>query len=184
MSNLIKIPMYIVMVILFGIVSGYLTFTALTMSRTVEVPELIGKGMVEGNDLLRSKGLYMRLEGDDFDASIPQGNIIRQDIPAGTGVKAGREIRVTLSRGSRISYVPDVVGQPIDQAETLLQPRGIKISRVVYVRSETAAKGVILAQRPEPNERGGEQFSILVSLGGDEKKKEPSDKAEKKKEGL
>jgi serine/threonine-protein kinase len=183
MNKLIKIPLYIAMVILFGIVSGYLTFTALTMSRTVVVPVLIGKGMVEGNDLLRSKGLYMRLEGDDYDASVPQGNIIRQDIPAGSGVKVGREVRVTLSRGARIAYFPDVVGQPIDHAETILQPRGIKIHRVVYIRSETAAKGIILAQRPEPSERGGEQFSILVSLGGVEKKSEPSDKADKKKEG-
>lgn len=183
MTKWFKIPLYIAMVILFGIVFGYLTFTALTMSRTVDVPELIGKGMVEGNDLLRSKGLYLRLEGDDFDASVPQGNIIRQDIPAGSGVKVGREIRVTLSRGARISYVPDVVGQLLDHAEPLLQPRGIKINRVVYVRSETVAKGIIIAQRPEPSERGGEQFSILVSLGSDEKKRETPDKADKKKEG-
>jgi len=181
MSRWVKVPLYFFLVILFGIVSGYLTFTALTMSRTIEVPDLIGKGMVEGNDLLRSKGLYMRLDGDDYDATIPQGNIIRQDIPAGTGVKTGREIRVVLSRGTRLAYVPDVVGQPVDQAEGQLQPRGIKINRVVYVRSETAPKGTILAQRPEPNERGGEQFSILVSLGGTEKKSEAVERTDRKK---
>lgn len=180
MTGWMKAPLYGILVILFGIISGYLTFTALTMSRTVEVPALIGKGMVEANDLLRNKGLYMRLEGDDFDTAIPQGNIIRQDIPAGTGVKVGREVRVVLSRGVRVASVPDVVGQPLDQAENLLQPRGIKVSRVVYVRSETAAKGTILAQRPEPGERGGEQFSILVSVGSAEKMPEKTDKPQKK----
>jgi len=182
MSRWVKVPLYFFLVILFGIVSGYLTFTALTMSRTIEVPNLIGKGMVEGNDLLRSKGLYMRLEGDDYDATIPQGNIIRQDIPAGTGVKSGREIRVVLSRGARLAHVPDVVGQQVEQAESQLQPRGIKINRVVYVRSETVPKGTILAQRPEPNERGGEQFSILVSLGGSEKSETAARTDRKKKE--
>lgn len=180
MTRWMKIPLYLVLVILFGIVSGYLTFTALTMSRTVQVPELTGKGMVEGNDLLRSKGLYMRLEGDDFDSAIPQGSIIRQDIPAGTGVKAGREIRVVLSRGIRVTAVPDVVGQPVEQAEAMLHPRGIKINRVVYVRSANVPKGAILAQRPEPGERGGEQFSVLVSLGTAEKKSEKAGKSEKK----
>jgi len=183
MKPWMKIPLYTALVILFGIVSGYITFTVLTMSRTIAVPDLVGKGMVEGNDLLRSKGLYMRLEGDDYDPTIPQGNIIRQDIPAGTLVKSGREIRVVLSRGTRLANVPDVVGQPVDQAEALLQPRGIKINRIAYVHSEKVPKGTILAQRPEPNERGGEQFSILVSLGVSEKKNDTTDRSDRKQKG-
>jgi len=43
-------------------------------------------------------------------------------------------------------------------------------------------KGTILAQRPEPNERGGEQFSILVSLGGSEKSETVARTDRKKKE--
>lgn len=180
MNRWIKIPLYALLVILFGIGSGYLTFTLLTMNRTVDVPDLRGKGMVEANDLLRSKSLYIRLEGDDYDPAIPQGNIIRQSIPAGSQVKQGREIGIILSRGSRISYVPDVVGQTIAQAESTLQPRGIKIGKVVYIRSDAAPKDIILAQRPEPLERGGEQFSILVSLGSADAKTEK--KPEKKEE--
>ncbi|KAF0182925.1 MAG: serine/threonine protein kinase bacterial [Nitrospirae bacterium] len=170
MNRWMKIPLYGLLMILFGILSGYLTFTLLTMNRTVDVPDLRGKGMVEANDLLRSKNLYIRLEGDDYDASVPQGFIVRQSIPAGGQVKQGREIGIILSRGSRIAFVPDVVGQTIEQAETVLQPRGIKISKVVYVRSDSAPKDTIIAQRPEPLERGGEQFSVLVSLGDTEAK--------------
>jgi serine/threonine-protein kinase len=76
--------------------------------------------------------------------------------------------------------VPDVVGQTIAQAESALQPRGIKIGKVVYIRSDAAPKDIILAQRPEPLERGGEQFSILVSLGSADAKTEK--KPEKKEE--
>ncbi len=165
MNRWLKIPLYALLVILFGIGSGYITFTLLTMNPTVGVPDLRGKGMVEANDILRSKSLYIRLEGDDYDAFVPQGFIVRQSIPAGSQVKQGREIGIILSRGSRISYVPDVVGQTIDQAEIALQPRGIKIGKILYVRSESTPKDTIIAQRPEPLERGGEQFIILVSLG-------------------
>ncbi|HSW64201.1 MAG TPA: PASTA domain-containing protein [Dissulfurispiraceae bacterium] len=167
-----KIPLYGLLMILFGIGSGYLTFTLLTLNRTVDVPDLRGKGMVEANDLLRGKSLYIRLEGDDYDVSVPQGFIVRQSIPAGGQVKQGREIGIVLSRGSRISHVPDVVGQTLEQAESALQSRGIKISKVSYIRSDSAPKDTIIAQRPEPLERGGEQFSVLISLGDTEARPE------------
>ncbi|HMK43091.1 MAG TPA: PASTA domain-containing protein [Dissulfurispiraceae bacterium] len=178
MKSWMKIPFYVFLVLFISIGSGYLTFTLLTMNRTIIMPDLRGKGMVEANDLLRSKGLYIRLEGDDYDGEVPQGAIARQNIPAGAGVKQGREIGVVLSRGSRIAFVPDVVGQTVAQAETSLQPRGIKIAKVMYVHSESIPKDTIIAQRPEPLEKGADQFSIVVSLGEIEHKAEKPEKRE------
>ncbi|HXW69407.1 MAG TPA: PASTA domain-containing protein, partial [Dissulfurispiraceae bacterium] len=76
MKNLIKIPVYIVVLLVLGIVSGHLTFQLLSFSRTVIVPDLRGKEMMDANDILRDKGLHIRLEGEDYDPVIPQGNII------------------------------------------------------------------------------------------------------------
>lgn len=165
MNKLIKIPIYIIAIFAIGMLSGHFTFKLLSFSRTVTVPDLRGKGMVDANDILRGKGLHIRLEGEDYDSYIPQGYIIRQDIPPHNKVKEGREIRIVLSKGPRIKYVPDVVGQPLDAAEVILKEKGIRIGRIIYVHSEKTAKNTILAQRPETNEKGGENFSVLVSLG-------------------
>jgi serine/threonine-protein kinase len=165
MKSLIKIPLYIITLLVLGLVSGHFTFQFLSHSKTTETPNLLGKSAMEANDIARSKGLYLRIEGDDFDASVPQGGILRQDIPPGNKVKEGREIRVLLSRGPRFQYAPDVVGQTVESAQTLLAQKGIRIGKVVYVHSTKEAKDTIMAQRPDPNEKGGEVFSVLVSLG-------------------
>ena len=165
MQKIIKIPFYIALVFIVGLLSGHLTFKLLSFNKTVVVPDINGKGLVEATDILRKKGLYIRLEGEDFDNYAPAGYIMRQDVPHGNKVKAGREIRVVLSKGPRVRYAPDVVGQPIDAAEVILRDRGIKVGRVIYVHSDTVPKNVILAQRPEPNEKGGDMFSVIVSSG-------------------
>jgi serine/threonine-protein kinase len=123
------------------------------------------KSMIEANDILRKNGLYIRLEGEDYDSYIPQGYIIRQDILPNNSVKEGREIRVVLSKGPRVRYVPDVVGHPLEVAEAVLKEKGIRIGKIIYVHSEKITKNTILAQRPEANEKGGEIFSVLISLG-------------------
>jgi serine/threonine-protein kinase len=165
MKNLIMAPVYIIVILAVGMISGHFTFQLLSFSRPVAVPDLRGKGIVEANDALRGRGLHMRLAGEDYDIYVPQGHIIRQDIPPGHTVKEGREIRVVLSRGLRVRYVPDVVGQSLDAAKSLLEERGIRINRVIYVHADNTARDTILAQRPEPNEKGMDSFSVIVSLG-------------------
>lgn len=165
MNKLIKIPLYIIAIFIIGMLSGHFTFKLLSFSRTVTVPDLRGKGMVDANDILRKRGLYIRLEGEDYDPYIPQGYIIRQDIPPYNSVKEGREIKVVLSKGPRVRYVPDVVGLPIETAEAILKEKGIRIGKIIYVHSEKTVRNTVIAQRPETNEKGGETFSVIVSLG-------------------
>ncbi len=165
MKKILKIALYVIGIFSIGMLSGHLTFELLSLSKTVKVPDLTGKGMIEANDILRSRGLYIRLEGEDFDSHIQQGYIIRQDVPPESSIKDGREIRVILSKGPRIKYVPDIVGQSISEAEALLKEKGINITKIIYVHSENIDKNIILAQRPEPNEKGGDIMSVIVSLG-------------------
>jgi beta-lactam-binding protein with PASTA domain len=165
MRTFLKTLGFIAALLILGIASGQITFKLLSLSRTVVVPELKGKEMREANTILRTKGLYMQLEGEDYDPVVPQGYIIRQEMLAGTEVKEGREIGVVLSRGPKIQYVPDVVGEPLDRAEAILKEKGIQIGKILYVHSRKSPKDEVLAQRPETNETGGETFSIIVSLG-------------------
>jgi len=170
MRNFIKIPLYLIVLLLLGIVSGHLTFKLLSFSRTVVVPDLKGKEMMEANHILRNKGLYIRLDGEDYDTIVPQGNIMRQDLLPGSNVKERREVGVVISKGPKIQYVPDIVGQPLDRAESILKEKGIQIGKILYAHSDKTAKNVVLAQRPETNESGSDIFTIIVSLGDYEDK--------------
>ncbi|MDP2752945.1 MAG: hypothetical protein Q8P40_00915, partial [Nitrospirota bacterium] len=75
-SNLIKFPIYMLAFILLGLIFGYLTFKVLSFSRTVVVPDLYGKSPLESNKLLTRNGLYLKIEGEDYDPAVPPGNIL------------------------------------------------------------------------------------------------------------
>lgn len=170
MNTYIKIPLFIVTLVILALVSGHFTFKLLSFSRTVDVPDLKGKTTTEANDIVRHKSLYLRMDGEDFDPNTPQGRIIRQDTPSGSKVKEGREIRIVVSKGPRFQYMPEVVGQTVAAAEAMLAEKGIKMGRVIYAHSEVSPKDVIIAQRPETGEKGGTEFKVVVSLGDYEEK--------------
>jgi beta-lactam-binding protein with PASTA domain len=165
MNKFIKIAAYVFAFILLGLVFGFLTFKLLSFSRTVQMPELQGKSLVEANRLLTDIGLYIKIEGEDYDAAIPQGNIIKQDIPAGNNVKEQRGIKVVISKGPRVSSVPMIVNDTFTNAETTLLQKGLKIGKVIMVHSDIVEKDKIISQKPEPNEQVSDVLTVLLSQG-------------------
>jgi eukaryotic-like serine/threonine-protein kinase len=165
MDKFIKITVYVFAFILLGLAFGFLTFKLLSFSRTVQMPELNGKSLVEANRLLTDIGLYIKIEGEDYDAAIPQGNIIKQDIPAGNNVKERRSIKVVISKGPRVRSVPMLVNDSITNAETALLQKGLKIGKVIMVHSDLVEKDRIISQKPEPDEQVSDVVTVLVSQG-------------------
>jgi eukaryotic-like serine/threonine-protein kinase len=164
MHKLIRFSLYFFAFILLGLIFGYLTFKVLSFSRTVEMPNLYGKSLLESNRLLTSKDLYLKIEGEDYDSAVPPGIIIRQDVPAGNKVKERRAIKVVISKGPRVKSVPALVNETLVDAESLLLQKGLKI-REIMVHSDTVEKGKIVAQKPEPDEQASDTITVLVSLG-------------------
>jgi serine/threonine-protein kinase len=164
-SNLVKFPIYMLAFILLGLIFGYLTFKVLSFSRTVEVPNLYGKSPLESNKLLTRNGLYLKIEGEDYDPAVPPGNILRQDVPAGNKVKERRGIKVVISKGPRVKSVPMLVNETLLNAEPMLLQKGLKIAKVIMVHSDTVEKDKIVAQKPGPDEEVSDHITVLVSLG-------------------
>jgi len=165
MNRFVKVPLYIGILFIVGMVAGHLTFKILSLSNTVEVPNLKGKSVAEAVNVLQAKDLHLLGAAEDYDSDIPAGYIVRQDIPAASAVK-----EVVVSKGPKVQYVPDVVGMKLDEAETVLAERSIRIAKVINVHSDVD-KNIIIAQRPESDEKGGENFRVIVSLGSFEEEK-------------
>jgi serine/threonine-protein kinase len=151
--------------ILLGLIFGYLTFKVLSFSRTVEVPDLYEKSPLESNKLLTRNGLYLKIEGEDYDSTVPAGNILRQDVPAGNKVKERRGIKVIISKGPRVRSVPMLVNETLLNAESILLQKGLKIAKVIMAHSDIVEKDKIVAQKPGPDEQVSDHITVLVSLG-------------------
>lgn len=165
MSSFLKIPLFFVLFIVLGLSFGFITFKILSFSRTVEVPSLSNLTMLEANESLTEAGLYLKIEGEDFDPAVQAGRIIRQDIPPGKKVKAKRAIKVVVSKGPRISSLPLLVHKPLSEAESQLIQTGLGLGSVIYVHSDSVERGTVIAQKPEPHERLSDKITVLVSLG-------------------
>jgi len=151
--------------VILGLSFGYLTFSILSFSRTVEVPDLYGKGLVESNKMLTKLGLYLKIEGEAYDSSVPPGIIIQQDIPPGKKVQERSGIRVIISRGPEEKSIPSIVNETLQNAEAVLLEKGLKIGKILYVHSDTVEKDKIIAQNPEPFEQISDVITVLVSQG-------------------
>lgn len=164
-SNIIKLPLYFFGFVLVGLIFAYFTFKTMSFSRTVDVPDLSDKSLIEANELLSKRGLNLKIEGEDYDSTVAAGYILRQDVPAGSRVKEQRGIKVIVSKGSKVRSVPSVVGESIDKAESIFLQKGLKIDRIIRVHSSSAETDKVIAQKPEPDEMIAEKITLVVSSG-------------------
>lgn len=165
MNSFVRISLFFMLFVALGLTFGFLTFKILSFSRTVDVPAVVNMTLIEADRALADAGLVLKIEGEDYDSIIPPGRIIRQDVPPGKKVKERRAIKVVMSRGPRVSSIPLLVNEPLREAESLLMQKGLRIGRVITVHSDTAGKGVVIAQNPEPDDRLADVITVLVSAG-------------------
>ncbi len=178
LRKIIAVPLYVLGFVLMGLFSGYLAFKVLSFSKTVEVPDLRGKTMVEANAILIKQQLYLKVEGEEYDPVIVPGRIVRQDVPPGNKVKEQRGIKVFLSRGPKVWAIPELTGQTIDEAESAVSKSGLKVEKIIRLHSGTVEKDRVIAQRPHPDEplvggppqkpqdiMGHRGLSLIVSSG-------------------
>ncbi len=165
MNRFIRVPLFFAAFVLLGLTFGYITFTVLSFSRTVEVPSLANMSLVEANEALNKAGLYLKIEGEDYDSAVAAGKILRQDVPPGNKVKEKRAIKVVISKGPKVYSVPILVNETLGDAEGMLARQGLRIGKIINVHSDSIEKGKILSQSPEPDERLDGPITVLVSLG-------------------
>lgn len=153
-------------------VAGYYSFN-IVMSAFVQekaevlVPDLQGKSLTECLEMLSQAKLALMKEGAEFNQDVPEGIVIRQAPPAGMNVKEGKVIRITISQGGEIVYVPDLKGQTIRAATISLRSLGLALGELTKKASLKYEEGIVLGQDPAPNSTIEKDSSVnlLVSNG-------------------
>jgi beta-lactam-binding protein with PASTA domain len=168
LNSFLRITLLFIVFVILGLTFGYLTFKVLSFSRTVEVPQLTNMTLLDANEALNKAGLYLKIEGEDYDPSIQAGRILRQDVPPGNKIKEKRAVRVIVSTGPRVYSIPSLVNETLSDAQASLMAKGLRVGRVISVHSDSVEKGKVIAQRPEPDEPSTDSVTMLVSLGPNE----------------
>jgi beta-lactam-binding protein with PASTA domain/predicted Ser/Thr protein kinase len=102
----------------------------ITISRgpaPVEVPTVKGMTAEVAKATLEAKGFKVN-QSEDFSTTVPKGEAIGTDPPAGTEQPVGSEIDLIVSKGPRSFAMPNVKGMKVDAATTKLQDLGLHVT--------------------------------------------------------
>lgn len=149
-------------------ISAYFTLTTLTGSGSnTIVPDLTGKHVVTALELLSDLSLNTKIKGMEYSAEIPTHYVISQDPQPGSEIKPGRDVKITLSKGTETVVAPSLKGLPLNQARIVLDKNGLSIGNVAHVYQGKASNGIILAQAPASGKtiHREKPVDLLVSLG-------------------
>lgn len=118
------------------------------VSGKVKVPNLIGDTEAEAKEKLNAASLGIKII-EDYSNDKETGTVIRQSINAEEYVPEHVTVIVTISKGSKIVDMPDLVGKPQEDAEKAISENGLKYEGFQYVETDDLTKiGTVASTDP------------------------------------
>jgi serine/threonine-protein kinase len=114
--------------------------------KEISTPNIVGKNLYNAVEELSKDGFGLKMDGEETNQNVPAGTILRQNPPAGMSVREGKVIKVTISRGGEIIYVPNLVGQSIRSADISLRTATLVMGEVSKRYSVVFGKDIIVSQ--------------------------------------
>lgn len=148
-----------------ALVSGLVSFYAISKVIKVEVPDLSGRSRTDAERMLDSLGLNLIINEEVHDVYVPKDHIIDQYTAPGTYVDNDTKVAVVVSQGPEVRLIPSFLGKNLDEAQKMLGDEGLELEQIIRVHSDTVPKDVVIAQRPEPEEWTGETITLIASKG-------------------
>ncbi len=154
----------LITVVLLGVVfGGALWMATYTRPESNTFPNLVGRAIADAQreaDKLDVKLIVREEFNDRFDPGV----VYRTDYEPGRPIRAGRSVLVWVSRGSRLVWVPDVVGATAEQAETKLKEAGLVPGQVNRAYSDRAPYGTVISQNPRSGKRVDRDTPVALVL--------------------
>lgn len=136
------------------------------------VPDaLIGMTQEEAKQAVEGAGLVFAI-GDPVESEdVEEGRVAQSDPPPSTQVEEGSSVTVFLSSGPASQPVPDVTGNPVDQARTILENAGFEVKVSDQKKpSDDIAEGSVVETSPKAKEmaKKGSTVTLIVSSGSNQ----------------
>ena len=129
-------------------------------------PGLVGATADSAQATLQAQHLILGERKEEFSETVAAGTVLAQDPTAGTSLKPGAAVTITVSKGRQPIPVTDVTGKPADQAKKALGDAGLTVKEGDQVNSDTVPAGSVVTQTPaNGNLFKGDTVTIVVSKG-------------------
>lgn len=137
--------------------------TTASSSNDYVMPNLIGMNYYEARTAYTDIQL---VASEEYNSEYDSGEIIYQEKAEGRIVKVGDTIKVTVSKGTRMITVPDVVGYHYNSAYAALSGEDLSVLRI-EMESDDVAAGYVIKTDPAAGATIEEKTTVMVyvSLG-------------------
>ena len=149
-----KILMHIGLMVLVGLAVAWMAMLWLDKwtrhGDTIVVPSVKTYSFERATQALKEDGLLAILSDSVYDNRTAPGTVIEQNPKAGTVVKEGREIYLTINAFSpKMVTLPSLTDISVRQAKSILE--GLEIKKVIEKRVPSDFKDLVLAVRYNGN---------------------------------
>lgn len=133
-----------------------------------DVPDVSGLTVDEARQTLSEAQLRLGPIEEDYSESVPDGQVIEQDLGAGEAARPDTEVGITVSNGPEPIEIPDVVGQQAEAATEAISNADLEPRREEEY-SEQVSAGTVISQDPQGGTATrGDPVTIVVSRGPEE----------------
>lgn len=136
--------------------------------REVSMPNLVGKGVSEASNDLRSRGLILRV-ADRVYSEQPINTVVRQTPSPGMLMKVSQQAHVVLSLGQRALEIPSLEGNSLRVSRIELLRAGLQVGEVSALSLPDVPADTVVLQSPKPGAGAATpRVDVLVSQGARE----------------
>ena len=137
-----------------------------TGPEVVIIPDVVGATPLEATNELLDLGLRPRVN-EEFSETVPAGEVIRTDPPAGTEAVVGDTVLVVVSDGPTPVQVPTLIGLTENQARNALTNLGLvpNVSNSRQPVADPAQDGLVVSQIPTAGNTVPKGTTVTIVLG-------------------
>ena len=156
-----------IILVLFLLANDVLMPLYTQQGRITKVPSVLGLGVENAKQVLVQAGLTPREAETRIDKQYPIGTVAVQNPAAGSEIKFGRGIYLTISGGEPLVKVPSLRGKSLRDARFTLERTALNLGNVFYQQSEEFPENTIIDQAiAEGTEvKNGSRIDLTVSQG-------------------
>lgn len=143
---------------------GYYAIFFVTRIKVLEAPTLIGLSMQDAVLLLSERQLNARILAQKEDADIPEGTVLKQIPRPGQKIKPHQPVFLVVAKGQEKLTVPDLLGRPIEVAQSLLKKESIRLKQFAVTSYEPV--GQVIGQWPRAGQELEEPMVLLYVSAG------------------
>ena len=131
----------------------------------IKVPQVVGLTVEEAQAKLKKADLGLKIVSQIYDPNQPQGIILSQMPEPYSTVKRDRAVRVQISKEADMTYVPELNGVSLRQAEISLADWGLAMGEVAWQYSDSLPDNFVVASLPEVGTRVsyGTAINLMVN---------------------